>query len=125
MLVLTRKLEEQIRIGDDITITILKVKGNTVRVGIEAPRAIRVVRGELPRHDQIDTPSSLNAAHPSVVAESSQTEENIMPVDEESMQPATTAVRQFLAQRAGRRPRRPTVPRSSGTAAATAMARSA
>ncbi len=51
MLVLTRKLQEQIAIGQDITITILKVKGNTVRIGIEAPAAVRVVRGELPRHD--------------------------------------------------------------------------
>lgn len=47
MLVLTRKLDESIRISDDITITILKVKGNTVRIGIEAPRSIRVVRSEL------------------------------------------------------------------------------
>lgn len=48
MLVLTRKLQEQIRIGDNITITILRVKGRSVRVGIEAPRDVRLVRGELP-----------------------------------------------------------------------------
>lgn len=47
MLVLTRKMNEQIRIGDDVTITIVRVKGNTVRIGIEAPRTTRVVRGEL------------------------------------------------------------------------------
>ena len=47
MLVLTRKLKESIRIGDNITITVLRVKGNTVRIGIEAPRDVRVVRGEL------------------------------------------------------------------------------
>jgi len=51
MLVLTRRPQEQIRIGDDITITILRVKGNTVRVGVEAPRDVRVVRGELPEFD--------------------------------------------------------------------------
>jgi carbon storage regulator CsrA len=51
MLVLTRKLQEQIRVGDDITITVLRIKGNTVRVGIEAPRGVRVVRGELPSFD--------------------------------------------------------------------------
>lgn len=51
MLVLTRKLQEQIRIGDNITLTILRVKGNTVRVGIEAPRNVRVIRGELPRKE--------------------------------------------------------------------------
>ena len=47
MLVLTRKMQERIQIGSNITITILRVKGNTVRVGIDAPREIRVVRGEL------------------------------------------------------------------------------
>jgi len=49
MLVLTRKLQQQIKIGSEITVTILKVKGNTVRVGIDAPREVRVVRGELPK----------------------------------------------------------------------------
>ncbi len=49
MLVLTRKLQERIRIGDNVTITVLRVKGNAVRIGIEAPREVRVVRAELPR----------------------------------------------------------------------------
>ncbi|ADB18308.1 carbon storage regulator, CsrA [Pirellula staleyi DSM 6068] len=48
MLVLTRKLQQQIKIGDNIVLTILKVKGQTVRVGIEAPRDVHVVRSELP-----------------------------------------------------------------------------
>lgn len=48
MLVLTRKLQQQIKIGQQITVTILRVKGQTVRVGIEAPRDVRVIRGELP-----------------------------------------------------------------------------
>ena len=47
MLVLTRKANEQILIGDDIKITLVRVRGNSVRVGIEAPREVRVVRGEL------------------------------------------------------------------------------
>lgn len=47
MLVLTRKLDESIRIGDDIRITVLRVKGNTVRIGIEAPKQVRVIREEL------------------------------------------------------------------------------
>lgn len=47
MLVLTRKLEQSIQIGDDITITILAVKGNTVRIGISAPEHVRVARSEL------------------------------------------------------------------------------
>jgi carbon storage regulator CsrA len=48
MLVLTRKLQQQVKIGDHITVTILRVKGHTVRIGIDAPRDVRVVRGELP-----------------------------------------------------------------------------
>jgi carbon storage regulator CsrA len=48
MLVLTRKVREQIKIGNDIVITVLRVKGQSVRIGIEAPRGIRVLRAELP-----------------------------------------------------------------------------
>ena len=47
MLVLTRKAKQQIQIGPDITITILQVKGQAVRVGIEAPRDVCVLRTEL------------------------------------------------------------------------------
>jgi carbon storage regulator CsrA len=47
MLVLTRKHQEKIRIGDHIVITVLKTKGKTVRLGIEAPTEIPVIRGEL------------------------------------------------------------------------------
>ena len=47
MLVLSRKEQQQIRIGDTVTLTILKTKGKTVRIGIEAPRDARVVRAEL------------------------------------------------------------------------------
>lgn len=48
MLVLTRKTAEKIQIGDNVTITILRVKGQAVRVGIDAPRDVRIVRTELP-----------------------------------------------------------------------------
>ena len=47
MLVLTRKQNEQITIGDDIKITLVRIRGNSVRIGIEAPRDVRVVRSEL------------------------------------------------------------------------------
>jgi carbon storage regulator CsrA len=47
MLVLTRKYQEKIRIGDNITITVLRTKGKAVRLGIEAPNDIPVIRGEL------------------------------------------------------------------------------
>ena len=57
MLVLTRKSQDSIRIGDNITVTILRIKGNTVRIGVEAPDDVRIVRGELPRfEDPVETP---------------------------------------------------------------------
>ena len=52
MLVLTRKADEQILIGDDIKITLVRVRGNSVRIGIDAPRQVRIVRGELDPLDQ-------------------------------------------------------------------------
>ncbi len=47
MLVLSRKQNQEIIIGDNIKITVLKMKGNTVRIGIDAPQDIAVRRGEL------------------------------------------------------------------------------
>lgn len=47
MLVLSRKTNETIKIGDDIEIRILEVKGDTIRIGIEAPKNIDILRGEL------------------------------------------------------------------------------
>jgi carbon storage regulator len=47
MLVLTRKLEEEIRIGEQIVVRVLSVKDGQVKLGVEAPRSIRVLRGEV------------------------------------------------------------------------------
>ncbi len=47
MLVLNRKLQQSIRIGDTVTITILRIRGKSVRIGIEAPEDLKIVRGEL------------------------------------------------------------------------------
>lgn len=47
MLVLTRKAKQQIQVGENIVITILQVRGQAVRVGIEAPREVRVLRNEI------------------------------------------------------------------------------
>ena len=53
MLVLSRKQNQEIIIGDNIKITILKTKGNTVRIGIDAPRDVSVRRGELPKKENV------------------------------------------------------------------------
>ena len=47
MLVLARKLHEVIYIGDNITLTIMEIDRNVVRVGIEAPKDVRIFRKEL------------------------------------------------------------------------------
>jgi carbon storage regulator CsrA len=47
MLVLTRKADQQIQIGPDICVTVVTVKGSGVRLGIEAPADIQILRGEL------------------------------------------------------------------------------
>jgi len=52
MLVLSRKESERIRLGDSIVLTIVRVSGDKVRLGIEAPPNILVLRDELQPHEQ-------------------------------------------------------------------------
>lgn len=47
MLVLTRKLNEKILIGDNIVITVLEVRGDSIRLGIDAPRGVTIQRSEV------------------------------------------------------------------------------
>ncbi len=55
MLVLSRTEGEEIRIGDDIIISVLEVKRNHIKIGIEAPRDVPILRAELQRREP-DTP---------------------------------------------------------------------
>lgn len=57
MLVLTRKQNEKIKIGENITITVLRMKGKGVRLGIQAPGDMNVLRGELVFDIEQATPS--------------------------------------------------------------------
>lgn len=52
MLVLTRRINERIVIGDNIVVTVLEVHGDQVRLGIDAPREIKVFREEVILRDQ-------------------------------------------------------------------------
>jgi len=62
VLVLTRKIGESIVIGDGITITIVDVKGDTVRVGVDAPREVKVQRSEVLEQIAAETAAAASAA---------------------------------------------------------------
>ncbi len=47
MLILSRKIDQQIKIGEDISITIIEIRGDQVKIGVEAPREVKVFRQEV------------------------------------------------------------------------------
>ena len=72
MLVLTRKSNQSIMIGDDIEVSVLSVMGEKVRIGIQAPQKIPVFRKEiyLEIHREDDVVPADSDGHPSEVSES-------------------------------------------------------
>jgi carbon storage regulator len=62
MLILTRRVGETVMIGEDVTVTVLGVKGNQVRIGVNAPRDVAVHREEIferiKREEQDGTPKA-------------------------------------------------------------------
>jgi carbon storage regulator len=47
MLILSRKIDEKIMIGDDISISIIEIRGDQVRIGVDAPKTVKVFRQEV------------------------------------------------------------------------------
>ncbi|MFZ9088612.1 MAG: carbon storage regulator [Planctomycetaceae bacterium] len=64
MLVLSRKTNERICIGEDVVITVVRVSPNSVRIGIEAPRDMAIVRSELADAMTEPTSGSIDCALP-------------------------------------------------------------
>lgn len=70
MLILTRRVGEALMIGDEVTVTVLGVKGNQVRLGVRAPRTVSVhreeiyerIRSEQRSDDESDVPDDLAQA---------------------------------------------------------------
>ncbi|NMB81455.1 MAG: carbon storage regulator CsrA [Ignavibacteria bacterium] len=60
MLILTRKIEEEIRIGSDITIKILSISDNQIKIGIDAPSNVQIFRGEV--YEKV-VQNTINASH--------------------------------------------------------------
>lgn len=63
MLVLSRKAGEEILIGEEISIQIIAIQGDKVRIGIEAPRSVRVLRAELAGVIRDDHASETGVSH--------------------------------------------------------------
>jgi len=69
MLILTRRVGETLMIGDDVTVTVLGVKGNQVRVGVDAPRDVAVHREEIYERIQKEQENSGNSTRTKAVEE--------------------------------------------------------
>jgi len=63
MLVLSRRPGESVAIGNDIVITVVAMSGNQVRIGIEAPREVRVLRQEILKAVQDENRAAAGVAH--------------------------------------------------------------
>ncbi len=55
MLILTRRVGETVMIGDDVAVTVLRVKGNQVRLGVNAPKHVSVQREEIFERMKLET----------------------------------------------------------------------
>ncbi len=64
MLILTRRVGETLMVGDDVSITVLGVKGNQVRIGINAPKEIAVHREEIYQRIKAEQASAAESSPP-------------------------------------------------------------
>ena len=69
MLILTRRVGETVMIGDEVTVTVLRVKGNQVRLGVNAPKTISVQREEIFQRIKREKVPNLRSAEAAAVTE--------------------------------------------------------
>jgi len=62
MLILSRRVGESLRIGSDVAITVLRVKGNQVRLGVDAPKSVSVQREEISERTKAHAAGAANNA---------------------------------------------------------------
>jgi carbon storage regulator len=70
MLILTRRVGETLMIGDEVTVTVLGVKGNQVRIGVNAPRDVAVHREEI--YERIKREQAENGTAPTLASHADQ-----------------------------------------------------
>jgi carbon storage regulator CsrA len=79
MLVLTRKPQQSVRIGNNIIVNIVRVRGNTVQIGIEAPKDVNILRSEL-----ADKPKKLDDLQAPAIHEPPATKDSLEACDDET-----------------------------------------
>lgn len=78
MLVLSRRVNEAIKVGDDITLKILEVDGDRIKIGIEAPHNMKIMRAELLEEVKASNCEAIQSSLPSLlnIASGGETEKN-------------------------------------------------
>lgn len=60
MLILSRKMDQKIKIGEEITVTIIEIRGDQVKIGVEAPKNVKVFRQEIYNAIQIENQAAVS-----------------------------------------------------------------
>ena len=63
MLILSRKMDQKIKIGEEITVTIIEIRGDQVKIGVEAPKNVKVFRQEIYNAIQIENQAAVSPAN--------------------------------------------------------------